>query len=162
MYSHWSELRYDGKPESDVPEVPPHWHKLHDEHMLVTQGHVEFTSNGKTIIGNAGDEMITIPRMITHGFKVLKGEPTILHEYTTPPGDFKETFFEDLLDEGRMTMLAALRAAYNGDTYFSLPGGFKWVDQAVTLGLGGFAAYFFPQKNKGMLAQSVVKADIPT
>lgn len=129
--------------------------------MVVLQGRVEFKDDGKTVMGNAGDDMITIPRMHVHSFKLFKGEETVLREYTTPPGDFKETFFEDLLDDGKLNMTSAFRAAYHGDTYFPTPGGFKWVDQAVTIGLGGIAAYFFPQKHKGMLAESALKANVP-
>ena len=160
IHHHWSETSYDGLPDSYVPEIPPHWHKLHDEHMEVVQGRVEFTADGKTVIAKAGDEVLTIPRMHTHSFKFFKGKATTLKEYTTPAGDFKESFFEDLLDEGSMTLSSALRAGYYGDTYFALPGGFKMLDQAVTLGLGGIAAYFFPQKNKGMLAESAKKAEV--
>ena len=129
--------------------------------MQVVKGRVEFTANGKTVIGKAGDDVLTIPRMHTHSFKMFKGEATILKEYTTPAGDFKESFFEDLLDDGGMTLSSALRAGYYGDTYFALPGGFKLIDQAVTLGLGGIAAYFFPQKNKGMLKEQALKAEVP-
>ena len=159
LQSHWSEVHYDGHPNSWVPEIPPHWHKHHDEHMLVTRGSVEFTATGKPVILKGGDEMLTIPRMVTHGFKVVKGEATVFKEFTTPPGDFKEAFFEDLLDEGRITLGSALRAAYYGDTHFGLPGGFKVLEQAVTVGFGGLAAWVWPQRHRGMLGESAGKGD---
>jgi hypothetical protein len=144
-----------------VPSIPAHWHKLHDEHMQVTKGRVEFTADGKTVIGNVGDDVLTIPRMHAHSFKMFKGEATVLKEFTTPAGDFKESFFEDLLDDGGFTLSSALRAGYYGDTYFALPGNFKMLEQALTLGLGGIAAYFFPQKNKGMAKEGTLKAEVP-
>ena len=82
LYSHWSEVHYDGEPDSTVPAVPLHWHRLHDEHMLVTKGRAEFTDNGKKIVANACDDLITIPRMHTHSIKCFKGEATIFKEYT--------------------------------------------------------------------------------
>lgn len=129
--------------------------------MQVIKGRAEFTAEGKAVILTVGDDMLTIPRIHTHGIKFFKGEATIAREYTTPVGDFKEAFFEDMLDEGSMTFYSTLRASYYGDTYFAMPGNFKFLEQAVTIGLGGVAAYFFPQKNKGMLAESVAKAEVP-
>jgi hypothetical protein len=128
--------------------------------MQVIKGRVEFSHKGNTVIGRPGDEKLIIPRMDTHGFKFFKGEATILKEFTDPTGDFKESFFEDLLDDGNINAISALRAGYYGDTYFAMPGDIKLLEQAVTLGVGGIVAYFWPQKNKGMLAESAKKADV--
>ena len=128
--------------------------------MQVIKGRVKLSHKGKTIIAKAGDDKYVIPRMDAHGFKFFKGEATILKEFTDPAGDFKEKFFEDLLDDGNINTIAAIRAGYYGDTYFALPGSFKLFEQAVTLGVGSVVAFFWPQKNKGMLAESAKKADV--
>lgn len=158
--NHWSETYYDGAEGSFVPSVPPHWHKYHDEHMQVIKGRVELNHSGKTIVAKPGDDVYVIPRMDTHGFKFFKGEPTILKEFTNPAGNFKEAFFEDLLDDGSLNAISAIRAGYYGDTYVALPGHFMWLEQALSLGVGGIVAYFWPQKNKGMLAESAKKAGV--
>lgn len=50
-------------------------------------------------------------------------------------------FFNDLLDNGSPGFLHTLRVFYDGDTYISLPGNFKFVDQIVSGGLrGGFSS----------------------
>jgi mannose-6-phosphate isomerase-like protein (cupin superfamily) len=154
----WSEVTYDGKPDSWVPEIGAHWHKHHDEIMEVLEGRVEFTLDGKAVILKPGDDPITIPRWHTHSFRFFKGEPSVFSERTNPTGDFKMDFFEDLLDTGKIDMLGALRAFYNGDTYIALPFGIKAIDQVVTLGLGAVVAWLVPQKNKGLLAESVAKS----
>ncbi len=149
------EQSYDGLPDSTVPYVPPHWHKNHDEYMHVTQGRVEFTLDGKSVISKPDDPVLFIPRGHVHSISGFKGEASTFVEWTMPAGDFKQLFFEDLLDDGHLSMLTAWRAFYYGDTCLALPGGFKLVDQAVTYGLGWTASWLFPQKNKGMLADSV-------
>ena len=128
--------------------------------MHVIQGRVQFSHKGLTVTLTAGDDEYVIPRMDTHGFSFFKGEPTVLKEFTDPTGDFKENFFEDLLDDGDFNAISALRAGYYGDTYFAMPGNIKMLEQAVTLGVGGIVAYFWPQKNKGMLAESAKKAGV--
>lgn len=156
----WSEVSYDGKPDSWVPEIGAHWHKHHDEFMEVLSGRVSFTLDGKTIILKPGDDPIKIPRLHIHSFKFFKGEPSVFTERTDPVGEFKMDFFEDLLDTGEIDMLRAFRAFYQGDTYIALPGNFRLLDQAFTIGVGAIVAWWFPQQNKGMLAESVTKLPV--
>jgi mannose-6-phosphate isomerase-like protein (cupin superfamily) len=153
----WTEVYYDGKPDSWVPEIGGHWHKHHDEYMNVLSGRVAFTLDGKTVILKPGDAPLHISAWHVHSFKFFKGEPSVLVERTDPVGDFKMDFFEDLLDTGEIDMVRAFRAFYNGDTYVALPFGVKLLDQAFTLALGAVITWWFPQQNKGMLAESVAK-----
>ncbi|KIV98838.1 uncharacterized protein PV09_09409 [Verruconis gallopava] len=148
----WSEVHYDGEPDSWVPEIGLHWHKHHDELMKVLFGRVEFTLDGRTVVLTPEDEPLRIPRRHVHSFKFIKGEAATFTERTDPAGLFKQAFFEDLLDGGGITLINALRAFYRGDTYVALPGNIQMVDQAFIWGVGAVAAFFFPQKNKGMLA----------
>ena len=125
--------------------------------MHVTKGRVQFTLDGKVIVLEPGMEPIKIPRYHVHSFKFFKGEPSVFVERTDPVGEFKMDFFEDLLDTGEINLLTAFRAFYQGDTYIALPLGSRAVDQVVTWGFGAVVAWFFPQKNKGILAESVAK-----
>ena len=155
-----SEVAYDGKPDSWVPEIGAHWHKYHDEYMSVLSGRVEFTLDGKVVVLTPADEPIKIPRWHVHSFRFFKGEPAVFKEKTDPTGEFKMDFFEDLLDTGEINMLTAFRAFYNGDTYIALPFGVRAIDQLFTLGVGFATAWMFPQKNKGILAESVTKLPV--
>jgi hypothetical protein len=153
----WSEVTYDGKEDSWVPEIGAHWHKCHDEFMHVTKGRVQFTLDGKDVILEPGMEAIKIPRWHVHSFKFFKGEPSTFIERTDPVGEFKMDFFEDLLDTGEINMVTAFRAFYQGDTYIALPFGIRAIDQVFTWGVGSVIAWLYPQKNKGILAESVSK-----
>ena len=157
IHRRWTETSFDGEPGHSPPIVPPHWHKHHDEYMEVVHGRVEFTLDGKSSIYMPENYTLFIPRLHVHSVRFLEGEAAMFTEKTDPPGDFKKDFFEDLLDDGYLSMLTAWRAFYNGDTYLALPGGLKILDQAVTLSLGYISAYLFPQKHKGMLGESVQK-----
>ena len=157
MNYHWSETLYDGQPDSLVPAVPSHWHKYHDEHMEVTRGRVELTAEGKTTILKAGDPKLVIPRWHVHGFSFIKGEAATLKEYTDPPGNFKDDFFENLYDDGELNFTSLLRGCYRGDTYLSLPGGIQLLDQVFMNVAGSIVSYFYPQKNKGVAAENVAK-----
>jgi mannose-6-phosphate isomerase-like protein (cupin superfamily) len=150
-----TETSYDGLPGSFVPIIPPHWHKYYDEHMHVTAGRVEFTLDGKSVILKPGDPPLVIERCHVHSVRFLKGEAATFVERTNPTGEFKQDFFENLLDDGPWSTWTAFRAFYYGDTYAAMPGGFKIVDEAVTLSLGWLTSWVFPQKHKGMLAESM-------
>lgn len=128
--------------------IGSHWHKYHDEYMEVLEGCIEFTLEGKVTMLRPGDAPLRIPRMQVHSFKFLKGVPTVFTEKTDPAGDFKERFFAILLDtpDGQPTFVSALRSFYDGDTYAALPGGFKLLDQAVTLTLGAMVRFWYPVK----------------
>ena len=153
----WSEVSYDGKPDSWVPEIGAHWHKTHDEYMSVLSGRVQFTLDDQVVVLTPDDEPIKIPRWHVHSFKFFKGEPAVFKEKTDPTGEFKMDFFEDLLDTGEIDMVRAFRAFYNGDTYIALPFGIRAIDQVFTYGVGAVITWLYPQKNKGMLAESVIK-----
>ena len=127
--------------------------------MEVISGRLEFFMDGKGTILTENDPPLVIPRYHVHSFRFFKGEPATFKEKTDPPGDFKETFFENLLDDGKLTIASTLRACYWGDTYLALPGGIKLLDQVFTLLTGPIASYFFPQKHKGMLAENIAKAE---
>jgi mannose-6-phosphate isomerase-like protein (cupin superfamily) len=153
----WSEVTYDGKEDSWVPEIGAHWHKTHDEFMHVIRGRVQFTLDGKDIVLEPGMEPIKIPRWHVHSFKFFKGEASTFVERTDPVGEFKMEFFEDLLDTGEIDMVRAFRAFYQGDTYIALPFGIRAIDQVFTIGVGAVVTWLYPQKNKGILAESVSK-----
>ena len=151
-------MSYDGAADSLVYAVPPHWHKFHDEHMEVLRGSVEFTANGQTTVVSAGDPKLVIPRLHVHSIRFLKGKSAVFTEKTDPPGDFKERFFENVMDDGTVTLSAVLRAGYDGDAYMHFPYSFRLLDEAITLVGGAIAKVLFPQKNRGMLAESMAKA----
>ncbi len=127
----WNEATYDGKPDSDLLEAPGHWHKYHDEYMQVLEGRISFTLEGKTCVLSAGDPALKLPRGLVHSFKCFKGERATLKVCTDPAGDFKELFFRDFFQIGKPGFWIAMRAFYDGDTYISLPGNIKIVDQVV-------------------------------
>lgn len=155
VHSRWTETYYDGNPDGPVPEVPSHWHRYHDEHMQVVYGRVEFTCDGKTTVRGPEDGELVIPRLHVHGLRFLKGEAAMFTEKTNPTGTFKREFFEDLLETGDMNVLKVWRAFYYGDTFIALPGGFKIMDQVVTLSLGWLSAVVFGRKNPGLTAEVV-------
>ena len=128
----WTEASYDGKADSDLLEVGAHWHKYHDEYMQVLEGRMSFTLEGKTTVLSAGDPALKLPRGHVHSAICFKGERTTVKERTDPAGDFKQLFFRDLLQSGKPGFWIAMRAFYDGDTYVSLPGNVKIVDQVVS------------------------------
>lgn len=52
-------------------------------------------------------------------------------ELTKPAGDFKALFIQDFFQSGMPGFLMVMRVFYDGDTYASLPGGFKVLDYLV-------------------------------
>lgn len=53
---------------AQTPGPPGHWHEMHDETFLVTQGTVRFHApHGKTIDANVGD-LVTVPVRAPHTF----------------------------------------------------------------------------------------------
>ncbi|KAI1498338.1 hypothetical protein F5X99DRAFT_393779 [Biscogniauxia marginata] len=127
----WSEVEYDGKPDSDLFTIPKHWHKYHDEIFVLKKGRGAVTVEGKTTILEAGGEPLLIPRWNVHSFTSFKGEAMTLKERTDPTGEHKALFFNDLYSQGVVIgLLHMLRTFFDGDTYPSLPGNIKIVDQA--------------------------------
>jgi len=146
---YFTEFTYDAEPDSVPFEVLAHWHKNHDEIMLVLEGRIAITIEGKTIIATANDGPITIPRWKWHSIKSLKGERVVIRERTNPGGSFKPQFFYDLFSRGiPPPALHSLRSFYDGDGYISLPGNIKLIDQIVSIFLGLVAKtlLFFDRK----------------
>ncbi|KAK6386917.1 hypothetical protein LTS17_000181 [Exophiala oligosperma] len=144
---------YDGEEGSEVFEVPPHWHKYHDEYLTVLEGRIEanLEGKGKTVI-NAGDEAFFVPRWHVHSMKGFQGEKTVLRETAVPAetwGLGKALFFNDALgQDGRPGFWRLLRVAYDGDLYPPLPGGIKFIDQAFVTVLGFIAKFFVQAKEQ--------------
>jgi hypothetical protein len=101
--------------------------------MEVISGRMKFFINNKPTIATPSDGPISIPRGTVHGFTAFVGEPASFTEKTVPSGDYKALFFQDLFQAGSPGVLMAFRAFYDGDTWVALPGGFKWLDQLVSL-----------------------------
>ncbi|KAF7187869.1 hypothetical protein HII31_10769 [Pseudocercospora fuligena] len=134
---HWTETSYDGRPESWVPDIGSHWHKYHDEYMEILEGEIDFVLDGKAVTLHAGDPSLHIPKCHVHSFKFKAGVKSVLIERTDPVGDFKEKFFEVLLDEritdgGKPSLLSVMLSFYDGDTFLGLPGGFKLLEENLT------------------------------
>ncbi|KUJ14515.1 uncharacterized protein LY89DRAFT_736548 [Mollisia scopiformis] len=141
----WVEVVYDGKEDSEVFAIPNHWHKYHDEIMEVLEGRMIFYLDGKELVTSAGDPPLFIARGHIHGFTAIKGERVRFTERTQPAGTFKATFFQDLLQLQRLPgFLLIMRVFYDGDTYPSLPGGFKTLDYIFITLVGLIAKPFVP------------------
>jgi len=98
------------------------------------------------IVASAGDPPVLIPRGHVHGFTVIKGQTARFTERTKPSGTFKAHFFQDLFQQGSPGFLMAMRAFYDGDTFVSLPGGFKTLDYVFLSIVGFIAKAFVPAK----------------
>ncbi|KAL5314151.1 hypothetical protein ACEPPN_018575 [Leptodophora sp. 'Broadleaf-Isolate-01'] len=133
----WVDTAYDGKDDSDILTIPNHWHREHDEIMEVLEGTMIFYLDGKKIIASAGDAPLLIPRGHVHGFTVKR---------TQPAGSFKALFFQDMFQQGSPGFLLAMRVFYDGDTFVSLPGGFKVLDYVFMTIVGFIAKAFVPAK----------------
>ncbi|KAG4419648.1 hypothetical protein IFR04_007245 [Cadophora malorum] len=142
----WVDTRYDGQDDSEILAIPNHWHKDHDEVMEVLEGKMIFYLDGKKIVASAGDPPVLIPRGHVHGFTVIKGQTARFTERTKPSGTFKAHFFQDLFQQGSPGFLMAMRAFYDGDTFVSLPGGFKTLDYVFLSIVGFIAKAFVPAK----------------
>ncbi|KAH7329903.1 hypothetical protein BKA65DRAFT_480081 [Rhexocercosporidium sp. MPI-PUGE-AT-0058] len=142
----WVDTAYDGKDDSDFLAIPNHWHRDHDEIMEVLEGTMIFYLDGKKITASAGDPPILIPRLHVHGFTVIKGQPARFTERTQPAGSFKALFFQDMFQQGEPGFLMAMRVFYDGDTFVSLPGGFKMLDYVFLTIVGFIAKAFVPAK----------------
>lgn len=144
---HWAQTSYDGEPDSWVPVIGRHWHKHHDEYMQVQSGRIAFTLDDEHVVLTPEAGVLHIPKLHVHGFKFFAGEPTTFTERTDPAGEFKEKFFNDLLEHGSPTFATAMRSFYDGDTYVACPGGIKLVDEVVTTVLGGIMKLLYPMKS---------------
>lgn len=89
---YWTEVVYDGLPNSKPFEVPRHWHKHHDEWWEVLEGRIEVYSEGELFVMSAGDPKKTSPRGTVHGVRMFAGERAVLKEKTMPTGKFKERY----------------------------------------------------------------------
>lgn len=154
---HFSEVYYDGAPDSDVPNVPGHWHRLHDEHMTVLEGRVEFFVDGKSYVRGPSDPVLIIPKTHVHGFRCFKGEAARIQERTNPvsEGIKKDDFFENMLQDGTLSMSGAFRAAYAGDAVLVLTG-IKALDEVARVVLGSVFTWWYPLKKEGKLPDDVL------
>lgn len=57
--------------------------------MLVIEGRMEVTVEGKTRIVTPSDGQLFIARGQVHSLKGFKGERMVVEERTSPPGDYK-------------------------------------------------------------------------
>ncbi|KAF2674454.1 hypothetical protein BT63DRAFT_419746 [Microthyrium microscopicum] len=149
----WAEMRYDGAPDSWVPEIGAHWHAHHDEHMECLEGRASFTlgsyPSSQTTILSAGDPPLLIPRYTTHSFKFFKGEAATLKESASPAGTYKQEFFEDLFYTGsveKLGFLQVVRVFHDGDAFIALPGGIGVLDRAFTYVVGWLASWLVQGK----------------
>ncbi|KAL4882810.1 hypothetical protein BJY04DRAFT_35223 [Aspergillus karnatakaensis] len=145
---YYTETTYDGAADSQLLEIPLHWHKHHDEYMQIISGSAHLTLDNHTTLLQAGShDPIFIPRRHRHGLKCLPGVPMVMREWTTPNGMFKEWFFRDTFKFGNPPpVLHALRAFWDGDTYLALPVGVRVLDEAFMLVFGGLAKMIAPAK----------------
>lgn len=90
--THWTEIAYDGEPDSHLFETPIHWHKYHDEYWTVLEGKFEAVINGVKRTSEPSDGEVHIPRRQVHGIKAVKGVRSVLKETTGPSGEFKEAY----------------------------------------------------------------------
>ncbi|KAI9162781.1 hypothetical protein HJFPF1_04373 [Paramyrothecium foliicola] len=128
-------------------EIPPHWHKNHQEYLSVVEGRVEITLDGRTTIMNAGDPAVLVPRRTVHSVKGFQGERLVFREKPDPAGIYKALFFNDVFSKGGFGGLwHTLRAFYDGDTYLALPLGSRILDEAFVTILGGLAHLFVSKK----------------
>jgi len=134
---HWTQTSYDGEPESWVPVIGNHY---------VLSGRIAFSLDGKESVLTSADPALFIPRLHAHGFHFFPGEAASFTERTNPAGDFKERFFEDIFEKGQPTLISAIRAFYDGDTYMALPGGIGLLDELFTTVVGGAAKWWYPRK----------------
>ncbi|KAK2589866.1 hypothetical protein QQS21_012457 [Conoideocrella luteorostrata] len=131
----------------EVVDLPPHWHKNHQEHITVLEGRLEVTLGGEKSVVKAGDSPILVERRVVHSFKSFKGEKVIFREQPDPAGDYKALFFKDVFSKGGFGgVFHTLRAFYDGDSYLALPLGSRAVDQAFLAVFGGLAHAFGPRK----------------
>ncbi|CAN8095613.1 unnamed protein product [Discula destructiva] len=136
--------------DSDPAHVPAHWHKGHDEHMQVFEGRFKLILEGKTRILTPDDGEVRIPARAIHEINGFPGEKLIFRERTSPPGDYKVSFFNDLSSglEGRDPGLDwyriwhTIRVCSDGDTIPTLGLHFKAIDVLVIHFLGFLAKLF--------------------
>jgi mannose-6-phosphate isomerase-like protein (cupin superfamily) len=146
--------RYTSKITStgeEIIDVPPHWHKNHQEYISVLEGRVEMTIGGTVSILNAGDPPAVIPRRVVHSFKSFKGERLVVCESPDPPGLYKGLFFNDLFAKGTWGgFFYNMRVFYDGDAYIALPLGSRWLDELFISVFGGLARFFVAGKPKSL------------
>lgn len=82
---------------------PPHWHEMHDETFLVTQGKMQFHGlHGETIVANLGD-YVTVPTRSPHTFSNPYDEEAKFFNTYTPA--FYINYFKMLAQMGKAVSL---------------------------------------------------------
>jgi len=142
----WTQVEFDGAEDTPSVTIPAHWHKYHDEIMEITEGRITTTVDGKTFIFKAGDGPLRIARGQVHGFTTFAAERLVATERTTPGGDFKGLFFQDLFGTPAPGVFKGLRASCDGDMYPALPGNFKFLESLFVNVLGFIAKAFVPAR----------------
>ncbi|UZP46479.1 hypothetical protein NXS19_014291 [Fusarium pseudograminearum] len=142
-------VTYDGTQGGEPFFVPPHWHKYHDEHITVLEGRVTMTLDGKSTVATPETGTMFIPRRSVHSFRGFPGEKAIVEERNQPSGDYKALFFNDVFQSGKPpSFWLAIRSAFDGDLYPSLPFGSKLIDQLFVSVFRFMAKLFAPAKPK--------------
>lgn len=78
---------------------PPHWHEMHDETFLVTQGKMQFHGlHGETIVAKLGD-YVTVPTRSPHTFSNPYDEEAKFFNTYTPA--FYINYFKMLSQMGQ-------------------------------------------------------------
>lgn len=107
---YYAEYVATGEKDSDIVNVPPHWHKVsklplprgtwdhhhillekqkHGEYHIVLDGRLEVTVDGKVIILKAGDAALYVPPKAVHSIRSFPGERMVAQERAEPPGTYK-------------------------------------------------------------------------
>ena len=71
-------------------EIPPHWHKLHEETWDVIEGRVNVRLGKEKFVMKAGDPQRRSTTGMVHSMQGFKGERLVIREATVPGGEFKQ------------------------------------------------------------------------
>lgn len=123
IHRRWTETAYDGTGSKPFV-VPLHWHKYHDEHLLVKEGRLEMTVGNNTFVADPSTGTMIAPRNTVHGIKFFKGVKTILEEKTNPVGEFKEECVPCVILSSLCTMYWSMNSL-NCEKVFSGPTRFQ-------------------------------------
>ncbi|KAI1169865.1 hypothetical protein F4777DRAFT_571574 [Nemania sp. FL0916] len=135
----------------EILDIPSHWHKEHAEYLSVLEGRLEVTLNSDTVILQAGDPALFVPRRAVHSFRSFEGEKVIMCERPDPAGLYKALFFNDVFSTGSFgSFWHILRAFYDGDSYIALPFRIQLLDEAFIAVFGGLAHLFAPPKPEAL------------
>lgn len=150
---YYSHTICEGGPDSLVLKVPAHWHRHHDEYMTCLEGEIELLLDGRTSTAKPGDDEVFIERTRVHGFTFPKGRRTVLQERTSPTGEFKQRFFEDVFGLEGMSFWSMMRGFADGDTFIAMTP-FRWLD-VVFMAVLGLVARIVKPREGGVMPMSI-------